>query len=300
MSGGRGERAHERWLAVLAALLLAWGSGWDPFASPSFVPAPARDGNLRIVTWNLGESTEAGAPALRDEALPTVIEALRFLAPDLVLLQEIRTRRQAESLASELGDGWSLALPPTGERRVALLARGVLIPFDVPRAAGRALGAHANLRVGSPQGAVEVDVVVVHADAFSSRRRNRLLGSAADALAERARGPHTILGGDFNLEVDPDRRRDLLSDDAYLDLESFHYAARGKIDAGVDAGPTAEPDRRIDYILVGEGGFAVRRSGVWRGRRVGAMDHDPLIVDLEPLRGAAREGRIDGSRGGGG
>ncbi len=168
-----------------------------------------------------------------------------------------------------------------------MLARGPLLPFEIPRSAGRALGAHANVRPLGRDREVELDVVVLHADAFSSRRRNRLLGVAADTLHERARGRYTILGGDFNLEVDPDRRRDLLSDDAYRDLESFHYAARGMLDAGLGAGPTAEPARRIDYLLVGKAGFRVVRAGVWPGRRVGAMDHDPLIADLEPPRGVA-------------
>lgn len=282
MSLSAGERPRERWLALLAALLLAWGSGWHPFPEASFTPGPREPGTLRVVTWNLGESADAGASALREEALPAVGETLRRLDADLVLLQEVGSRDQAETLARALGPGWSLALPPSGRRRVALLARGSLMPFEIPRARGRALGAHASVRAAGGAETVELDVVNVHADAFSSRNRNRLLGTAAETLGERARTTRRVLGGDFNLEVDPDRRRDLLSDDAYRDLESFHFAARGMRDAGLAAGPTAEPDRRIDYLLVSEQGLAVRRAGVWRGRRVGAMDHDPLVADLEP------------------
>ena len=93
--------------------------------------------------------------------------------------------------------------------------------------------------------------------------------------------PCVILAGDLNLDVDVEGRTDLFTDDEYLDIQTYNYTVQRMRDAGREHGPTAEPDRRLDYVFVG-GAHEVLSGGVWRGQRIGGMDHHPLIVDLLP------------------
>jgi endonuclease/exonuclease/phosphatase family metal-dependent hydrolase len=79
------------------------------------------------------------------------------------------------------------------------------------------------------------------------------------------------------------KRGDLFTDEAHRDVETYNYAAQALQDAAaaVDAhAPTAEPDRRVDYVFVSLE-RRVLAAGPWKGRRVGAMDHDPVVADIE-------------------
>ena len=89
-----------------------------------------------------------------------------------------------------------------------------------------------------------------------------------------------IFAGDFNLDPGLDKRRDLFSDDDHLDVETYNYVAQSMEDAALGRGPTAEPDRRLDYIFYGAEELELVEAGPWRGRRVGAMDHDPVVADF--------------------
>ena len=89
-----------------------------------------------------------------------------------------------------------------------------------------------------------------------------------------------ILAGDLNLDIDLDKRRNLFSDDAYLDVETYNYVAQRLSDVTLNTGSTAEPDRRLDYIFADAKRFNLVHSGPWKGRRVADMDHDPVVVDL--------------------
>jgi endonuclease/exonuclease/phosphatase family metal-dependent hydrolase len=88
------------------------------------------------------------------------------------------------------------------------------------------------------------------------------------------------LAGDFNLDLDLDKRRDLFTDDEYRDVETYNYVANRLVDAARGRGSTAEPDRRLDYIFAEREAFLVIDSGPWKGHRSGQMDHDPVVADL--------------------
>lgn len=90
--------------------------------------------------------------------------------------------------------------------------------------------------------------------------------------------PH-LLVGDLNLQAQTQGGQDVFSDDAHLDVETYGYATQSLIDTGRDAGATAQPDRRLDYVLATPD-LAPVSVTVVRGRRRGDMDHDPLVVDL--------------------
>ena len=90
-----------------------------------------------------------------------------------------------------------------------------------------------------------------------------------------------ILAGDLNLDIDIDKRRDLFTDDEYLDVETYNYIVRRLSDVTLNTGSTAEPDRRLDYIFADAKRLNVVHAGPWKGKRVADMDHDPVVADLQ-------------------
>lgn len=282
MSGGRRGRLLEVALFVAAGTLLAAGHTRELLAPAPYVPTPRVSGELRVVTWNLGEGVEEGGSPLRTESLEHVAQALVELDADLVLLQEITGGRQLTALRRALGPGWDTALARGGGgRRVAALARtDDLDPLrfePVEGSESRLLG----VTFRAAQG-FEVVALIVHANAFSAKDRNAEVGGAVEVLRAAARerpGALALLAGDLNLDLDLDKRRDLFTDDSHLDVETYNYVVRFFADAARGRGATAEPDRRLDYLFVGPG-FEARAAGPWKDRRVGDMDHDPVVADL--------------------
>lgn len=264
-------------LAVLGFALATLGL--EP--ATAFEPGPRVPGTYRVVTWNVGGAGPNGPVGFQDEAIESVAATLRALDPDLVVLQEVADREQLRRLERALEDergDWDAKLARRGGGgRVAALGRGDLDRMSLDLE-GRALGVvHA-----SPLG--DVQVVGLHADAFDADARNREVGAAFEALRSRpATGPR-ILCGDFNLDLDLDKRRDLFSNDGYRDVETYNWVASSFGDAARGTGSTAEPDRRLDYVFV-DPSLAVLAAGPWKGRRAGAMDHDPVVCDLR-LAGA--------------
>lgn len=268
-------------LAELALFVTAALALWIGFA-PRGAPAPSAPserpppGALRIVTWNVGSASQEGARALADDELEHVARVLRGLAPELCFLQEVRSAWQARRLAAALGEDWTASVSggARGRRVVALARRAQLTALPLPRD-----DASIGVLYRSPAGPL-VRAVGVHADAFSAARRNELLGALADALLASGEADVRVLAGDCNLDLDLDKRRDLFSDDAYLDVETYNYLAERYRDAARGTGATAEPDRRLDYLFLDAPGWDVVGAGPWRGERTGDMDHDPLVVDL--------------------
>ena len=253
-------------------------------------PAQRAPASLRVVTWNVGHELDEGAPALRMEDEAAVVATLRALDPDLVVLQEVADVEQAERLASALGEGWQRAASSVGAgRHVVILARAASVRRARLRGVGgRAVAAAVTLaRPGLP--ASGLVVAGVHASAFSAGERNGLLGDVRQQLDALAGDHPRILAGDLNIDLDPNARRDLLSGDAYLDVQTYNAVLgatdshAGLFDAAAHAGPTAEPDRRLDYLLV-DPGLAVEQAGPVRGHRAPGMDHDPVLADLRVTR----------------
>ena len=281
MRGRRGEWL-EGMLFVAAAALLVAGNARGVLAPKPYEPAPRTDEVLRVVTWNVGGGLAEGGSALRNDHIDHVVETLRALDADLVLLQEVTGRHQVRELRRGLGDGWESAVDRRGgARRVAVLARtDKLHSFDVDSGGGeqRALGVTFVTAHGT-----EVVAIGIHANAFSAEVRNAVIGAAVDALHEAARerpDALRILAGDLNLDLDLDKRRDLFTDDAHLDVETYNYVTRSLVDAARGRGATAEPDRRLDYVFIGPDRFEARAAGPWKEKRVGDMDHDPVVADV--------------------
>jgi len=266
--GGR-EKCLELVLYALALASFGAGTLRNRIYAPPYTPEARREGTLRVVTWNVGAGLESGG--LQEEHLDHVARALRKLDPDVVFLQETRGRRQAERLRERLGEGWFFE---SGSGVLALCQRGWFEAFELDRAFRmRAVGV-----IFRAEGRDPIAAIGLHALAFSSTSRNEAIGVTTTTLNMRSE-THKILAGDLNLDLDLDKRRDLFSDDEYLDVETYNFVGLSMIDATRDTGATAEPDRRLDYVFTSKG-WDVLAAGTWKGQRAPGMDHDPVVVDL--------------------
>lgn len=264
-------------LFVGAGLCFALTLDWPQASEGLFTPAPRAAGVVRVMTWNVGSPGGRHGSALRDEFLSSVADTIRENEPDLCILQELHDEEQATRLVRALGEPWKFEISKSGSRRVAAFHKTSGIGYhggvDAPTRS-LTLG----LLVAEDQWIVACGL---HADAWSSRERNAQIGGATRSLlTAKLSGPRLLLG-DFNLDVD--QRGDLFSDNAHLDLETYNFVAENWVDVGQGTGPTAEPDRRLDYIFVRPKQFEILRVGPLLRRRVGDMDHDPLIADLRLL-----------------
>jgi endonuclease/exonuclease/phosphatase family metal-dependent hydrolase len=266
-------RGLEISFAVLAVALALAGYRSAAEEAGSF-RLPPRDGHgLRVLTWNLGGSGEGVGRPLDEKHLGHVVRVLKEVDADLVLLQELQSAAQARRLRQWLGDDWQLLIGGRSRRRLAVAAqRGPVRPWSLPPDPS-AMGVRY-----LPPAQPAVAIVNLHAHAFSAGRRNALLGRMVQAL-DRARAAR-ILGGDLNLDIDVNRRRDLFTDNEHLDLETYNYVAGRLRDAALGGGATAEPDRRLDYLFVDPIRFRVTAAGPLKGQRIGDMDHDPVVADL--------------------
>lgn len=276
-----GDRVRE--IALLAAALVCAvvGYGTPRFLTADWSLSPRAEGVLTVVTWNLGTAVDdrGESSGLDDQYLQAVIEALVSLEPDLVFLQELSNAGQVDAIARALGGDrrpFVQAVQTRGQRPIAILARGgELQGQSISRRRGRR-----PLLVRWTGGASPGPLILanVHASPWSARDRNLEIGAVAEALLES--GEAALLAGDLNLAVDLRGRRDLFTDDEHRDLETYAWLADRLEDLGRDAGPTAEPDRRLDYLWLAGDALRSTEVGVWKGQRLGGMDHDPLVCRL--------------------
>ena len=123
----------------------------------------------------------------------------------------------------------------------------------------------------------------LHANAYCARRHNRQIGRSAEILTqtENHAALAGILAGDLNLDIDLDKRRDLFTDNEHLDMETYNAIVVNYRDAAVNAGSTAEPNRRLDYIFYSPGKLNLIQAGPFKRQRFGSMDHDFVVAEFE-------------------
>ena len=263
------ERGLEWVFFALAVAFFLPGLLRDRQSSPPYSPGPRPSSTLRVATWNVGAGMEDGG--LEEADLDHVAATLRAIDPDLVFLMEVRSESQGRRLHDRLGESWETA---SKAGVMALCQRGRLEVFDVERAFRlRAIGVVYRSPGRDPGAAIGL-----HARAFSARSRNDAVGTTATTLESRSER-WKILAGDLNLDLDLDKRGDLFTDDEHLDVETYNYLNERFVDAARNSGPTAEPDRRLDYVFASRD-WPVLGGGAWKGRRAPEMDHDPVVVDL--------------------
>jgi endonuclease/exonuclease/phosphatase family metal-dependent hydrolase len=268
-------------LLASAFVLFLLGFGLPERGPIPFEPASRPAGGLRVVTWNVGGTGSGDGRPLEDDHVPAVAESLRLLDADLVFLQELRGRDQLAQIARAVGRNVRFEVSEDSSGCVGVLApRANLSALTTGDWEGRrhlALLAH-------PEQGPALHIVVLHAHAWSARRRNREIGQALDLLVPATLTPARMLVGDLNVDIGRHGRNDLFTNDEPRDVASYNYVARHLRDVGEGQGPTAEPDRRLDYLFASPELRSVQ-AGPWHGRRVGDMDHHPLVADLVPASG---------------
>ena len=263
---------REAWLEAalwsLAALCFFGASGFE-LGPAGYAPIAREASFLRVVSWNVGGARGGESHGFLREHVEPVAQTLSELEPDLVFLEEVQDAGALEALAMRLGSRWTLQ---KGRGGVALFStHGPLETWRLPLA--RSIGVRLTVN------GAELACAALHASAFSAHDRNREIGATLDALLEQ-HGDAFLLAGDLNLDLDLDKRSDFFSNDVQRDVETYNYVATRLVDAARGRGPTAEPDRRLDYAFV-SANVLVRGAGPWKGRRVDTMDHDPLVADIE-------------------
>lgn len=228
-------------------------------------------GMLRVVTLNLWG--EQGPLAAR---FPLVTSGLVALAPDVVLLQEVRqvagrVPNQGETLAAALAMHAAFAVATEwgdGQEGLSILSRHPLtdvhhveLPHAVPNERRIVLGATANTDDG-PVGLFTSHFNYRLTD--GQKREEQIV--AAEAIVARHPAPVKIWGGDFNASPDADEIRWLRGarsvtvngaakrvyyQDAYAlhhEVQPGHTWASRNTHTGALA--WLEPNRRIDYLWV--------------------------------------------------
>jgi endonuclease/exonuclease/phosphatase family metal-dependent hydrolase len=236
---------------------------------------------VRLVTLNLW-----GARPPLDRRLEVIAARLRALAPDVVLLQEVRAAEDlpntAATLAALVGPGYQHVFAAgtrgpagtfgpgstAGEEGVAILARHPIAASQsvpLPEARPDETRVLLSALIDAPAGRVWAHTTHLHwrlGDGVARERQVLALDTAIRAIADADGAPLQVLGGDFNAAPDCDEIRFLCGchtldgrrtywQDAYRvvhpDGRGFTWARRNPMTEHLAFLPR---DRRIDYLFV--------------------------------------------------
>ncbi len=275
-------------------------AGWEP--------PPRLDTRLSVLTWNLW--WRFGPWEARQPAIDATV---RRLAPDVLCLQEVWVTRdghsQADRIAAALGGYHAAYAPGVGlDLAAESLGNAILSRWPIVGTETRALPAPAGLdelRVAlradldGPRGPLEVFVTHLNWRMDQSHVRQAQVRALAAFVAET--GPRRsfppLLCGDFNADPDADELRMLTGLTAVpvpklVFLDAWRSAGDGGPGytwsrANPFTVPDAEPDRRLDYVLVGyprAGGAgevtAARVEATEPVDRVQPSDHYAVYAEL--------------------
>jgi endonuclease/exonuclease/phosphatase family metal-dependent hydrolase len=235
-------------------------------------------GAFTLLTWNIGYFDYEADTRAQDQDLKHIAAVIADAAPDIAALQEIARPEQVVILNEGLQGYYphhALARGFRTDRFVAFLSKSPLVDeARVATSVGReALAVTFEL----PKQKRNVTLVNCHADAFSARRRRFFISDVIDWHRSSAK-QNVVLAGDFNLDLAPVESSDLFTDDKKNDSESYSLILEDFRDVGRNAGPTSVFDRRIDYVFLASRELAAADFKVLRGKLVGKMDHNPLLV----------------------
>ena len=270
----------------------------------------AEAGKLRVVTLNLWG--EQGPFAAR---WPGVESGLRALAPDVVLLQEVRQiagalPNQAETLARALGHQHAFAVATEwggGQEGLAILSRHPftdIAQISLPHATAQEHRILLSASVQTPAGVVGVFTSHLNYRLTDGQKReDQIVEAERQVAAHPARVK--IWGGDFNAPPDADEIRWLRGlrsvvvdgaprrvyyQDAFLlrrPDEAGHTWSATNRHTGALA--WLEPNRRIDYVFVshmnrdGSGAVLGAELALDRPDEAGVhpSDHFAVVADVQ-------------------
>lgn len=262
---------------------------------------------MRVLTWNVW--WRFGPWEARQ---PAILETLRRVDADIVCLQEVFETRDGRSQPRELAEalGYQFVAAAGLGLDVAEESFGNAILSRWPIAGGKARGLPApegldELRsvlradIDGPRGPLQAFSTHLNWRLDQSHVRQQQVASVCDFIASSAdeRTYPPVLCGDFNAEPDATEIR-VLTGYAAAPVEKLVFLDAWRV--GGDAGPgwtwsrlnpfTAadpEPDRRIDYVLVGYPGdeargevLSARLEGVEPIDGVQPSDHYGVSADI--------------------
>ncbi|MAE65513.1 MAG: hypothetical protein CMJ18_14680 [Phycisphaeraceae bacterium] len=270
---------RKRWIAlliVLALMLLSFTwMRWRP--AQRFESSLPRHQEFRVATWNVGYFSMTRDKNVRKTDLKPIVETIRALHADVVILQELGSLDHPETIAGELGEDWNAYAVETGHGRqvLAILSRSEsretgdcecggrkVKTVSLKSRTGRSVfvaGVHSPHPARGPSDTVDNIRCVI------SRARDR---------TEEIR----IIAGDMNYNFDPDREEDEL----YREIRSDFG------DGTSSLGETYYAHTRIDHVfhypesleVVEEGSGLLDLS--WRFANVpGFRDHRPIVVTYD-------------------
>jgi endonuclease/exonuclease/phosphatase family metal-dependent hydrolase len=271
--------SRTRWAAGLvltASLTVLLIYGFNRFVHEVYVTFSVPRQSLRVLTWNIGRIHLRWDSRASDRHLDYVAEVIRTVKPHIVALQEIRDPKQLGRLVTKLGSRWQARLSEDiYDRRAALLVRLKGRFYALPTSSGRtAQGAVLRLPGGR-----EISVASLHLDAFDGKRR---LEQAEEIIASVRRLGHLdiVLAGDFNCDAATATR-------GSVDQRLYGFLTGSFVDAAKEAGSTTLGAQLLDYVFYAIGSGRVYDAKVLRTKRVGSMDHYPVVVELGLVRPTA-------------
>lgn len=217
-----------------------------------------------------------------------IIDTLRALAPDVILLQEVLEKdglpNQARQLADSLGYAFTFASvdPVGGPKRYgnAILARLPILSageVKLPPLDDWRVAAHARLAL---PGGGTLDAYATHlhhTDEGAAIRAEQVAGLLAFVDSTRApgEGAFVLLGGDFNAQPEQPELAPVFA--RYTDALAFVHPGLG-LPASATFGPaTGTEPRRIDYLFCEPAALAPSAARIVLGApsssRVWGSDH---------------------------
>ncbi|MSX80628.1 MAG: hypothetical protein F2737_10440 [Actinobacteria bacterium] len=244
--------------------------------------------NLRVMTWNVLGSARPDRDGLA--------RAIQSFAPDVVAIQEIRLG-QANRLANRLG--WRVVwtfkhfplgpLVPWRAEGIAVISRHAMAlesAWELSSGVGRstyhrrvAQAVRVNLSHSAGHTPEQFCVVNTHLESNGANLAERVRQAQHVVGHVTERGIDvSVLVGDLNASEEPDV---LAPFAGYGLLDAWTSIQPGTAGSGCTV-PSAHPDKRLDYVLVGPryrvvGVQVPDPSAAWAA----LSDHLPVVVDLE-------------------
>ena len=230
---------------------------------------------LLLMTFNIrvgfGDQERGKRPqylALRSKDLGPIVTSIRSVDPDVVALQEVLTARQGQRIADALGMHYAFAShlgngPLWG---VAILSKCPIADSEAVQVSDEAGNKRRALVASVAFDDRTVDFASLHTDPDVD------VDAQLAAVSQAASGRDVILMGDFNVPPTNeglDRFRRGFTDTAQAAPTTTALAVRER---GTISGREAAK-RRIDYIFVPKGRFAVLDAGLSLDDYAHASDH---------------------------
>ena len=267
-------------LAVLLLIMIGSALRFSPYRDRSLLATrPSEGPHLKLLTWNIGYADPENDSRAHIEDIRAIAKVIAEHDPDVVMLQELAGQDQLQALVNALHHRYKGAIARFGDadRVEAVLVKGTDAEFDnFPTERKYSLAATFHLN-GFDRPIVAISA---HADAFNAARRRVFTGDLVDWANAKARDAITVIGGDFNFELNPEKQIDFYTDNMKNDSEAYSYIMKTFRDLGKDAGFTTFNDRRIDYVFGPPEAVLFRKAEVINDLNIGHMDHFPLLVEV--------------------